>query len=132
MAKAENVKFQACYRKRIAPLLHLLPQGKWTPTGAKAVAAFRKRYAECSAKSEGLGYTPRYQSGPNKGKYRVPWYVSQRWAVQTPHIKTGEWVDIYTAKDKKKANADAAEWRAKTGQRTRVVPGAGHKTKRNA
>jgi hypothetical protein len=70
--------------------------------------------------------------------YRSPWWVSQRWEVETiarvdsssGKFKKGDRILIYSGGTKKKAEADAREWTAKTGQPTWVVPGAGHKTRR--
>jgi hypothetical protein len=72
-------------------------------------------------------------------KYRSPWWVSQRWSVETiaevspehGRYKKGDWIEIYNGATKKAANELAASWTAKTGQPTRVVPGAGHKTRRD-
>lgn len=62
-------------------------------------------------------------------KYRAPWYVAQRWAVESLH--NGQWQTIYTGATRAKVEADAAAWRAKTGKQTRIVPGSGHKSRRS-
>lgn len=74
----------------------------------------------------------------SKNKKKRPWWVGERWSVQAvsncdmPHrnVNVGDWVDIYTAKTRKEANADAKAWTEKTGQPTRVVPGKGHPKRR--
>lgn len=75
-------------------------------------------------------------------KYRSPWYVSQRWCVETntdrvarthpePHRHVAKgWQPIYCSRSKSKAKADAKAWHAETGQDVRVVPGPGHKSRR--
>jgi hypothetical protein len=71
-------------------------------------------------------------------KYRRPWWVGQRWEVETiahsdspsGRFKKGDWILIYSGATKKEAQEDARRWGQTTGQQTRVVPGAGHKTRR--
>lgn len=70
-------------------------------------------------------------------KQRKPWYVSQRWSVETiatldspGRFKKGDWIEIYCDATKKQAEEDAARWRSTHNSPTRVVPGPGHKTRR--
>jgi hypothetical protein len=71
-------------------------------------------------------------------KYLRPWYVGQRWAVEavatfdspSGTFKRGDWVEIYNDATKKEAQRNATAWSASMHTQTRVVPGAGHKTRR--
>lgn len=71
-------------------------------------------------------------------KYRSPWWVSQRWNVETiashdsprGKYKKGDWVVIYSGATKKQAEEDARRWTATTGQQARIVAGPGHKSRR--
>lgn len=71
-------------------------------------------------------------------KYLQPWWVSQRWSVEaiarldspSGTYKKGDWILIYSGETKKKAEQDAREWTARTGAKTRVIPGPGHKSRR--
>lgn len=68
----------------------------------------------------------------SKKKYRAPIYMSSRWAVETlDRYGSGKWLTIYTSKTKAKAMQDAKNWTKETGQKTRVVPGEGHATRRD-
>lgn len=70
------------------------------------------------------------------------WHVSCRWSVEANtdvvarthprpnEHRPGGWREVYCTKTKAQAKKDAKAWREQTGQPTRVVPGAGHKTRR--
>jgi hypothetical protein len=64
------------------------------------------------------------------------WYTSCRWSVEA-NFSTGTnagprrgWQEIYCAPTKARAKADAQGWQQRTGQTVRIVPGAGHRTRR--
>ena len=65
-------------------------------------------------------------------------FAGQRWIVQTvarydipsQGVKAGQWAAIYTAKNRRDADRDAASWEQDTGQRTRVIRGPGHPRRR--
>lgn len=59
----------------------------------------------------------------------APWWRHCQWAViaDTPQGPQ----KIYCARRKQDAKADAKAWTAKMGQRTRVIPGEGHRSRRD-
>ena len=65
---------------------------------------------------------------------KKPWYSSCKWSVEahlTKGPKAGSWQPIYCSGSKRLAKIDAKAWKESTGQKVRVVPGPGHKTRRD-
>ena len=56
--------------------------------------------------------------------------VVARYDIPSQGVKAGQWAAIYTAKNRRDADRDAASWEQDTGQRTRVIRGPGHPRRR--
>lgn len=70
-----------------------------------------------------------------KRRSRRSWATGCRWSVEAdtstgPRGTREGWKQIYCAASKAKAQSDARKWTSEMGQKTRVVPGEGHKTRR--
>lgn len=63
-------------------------------------------------------------------KYLRPWYVNFQWCTEA--LTPQGWKAVYCSKTKTKAKRDGIKWSQEMGQKTRVVPGSGHKSRRAA
>lgn len=63
-----------------------------------------------------------------KSTRKRPWYVDQRWSVEA--LTPAGWHEIYCTGTKAQAAQDAAAWTRSMGQQTRIVPGPGHRLRR--
>jgi hypothetical protein len=64
------------------------------------------------------------------GKRLKPWWSERQWKVEA--LTPKGWQPIYCTRTKVQAERDAAAWKAQLGQEVRVVPGDGHKSRRDA
>lgn len=122
---------------------------------AQARSLASRTHAPVSVVDEQGNVIATYQPGEanaagGRKKYRSPIWMGERWIVETPvraerfsieklremaadgSLTTDGWIRIYATKTKKTAEEAARDWTRSTGgDRTRLVPGPGHASRRD-